>query len=87
MRGETADAMALDGQLQPLLDTGERSELVYDEVDIEKRQELEAALVKKVDRRMSILVLIYILNCMCPCSSMVKSDSRRVLDIDRNNAA
>lgn len=30
----------------------------------EARQELERGLLRKLDRRMSILVLIYILNCM-----------------------
>ena len=63
MLDDSGDATARDGQLQPLLDTAERVEFGYDEIDLEKRQELEVALVKKVDRRMSILVLIYILNC------------------------
>ncbi|KAJ2931576.1 hypothetical protein H1R20_g5438, partial [Candolleomyces eurysporus] len=49
------------GQLQPLLDSHDDHD--GDEgFDLEKRQELEAALVRKVDKRMSILVLIYILN-------------------------
>lgn len=63
MLGDSSETTARDGQLQPLLDTAERVRLGYDEIDLEKRQELEAILVKKVDRRMSILVLIYILNC------------------------
>jgi len=87
MHGEASNATVLDGQLQPLLDTGERSELIYDRVDIEKRQELEAALVKKLDRRMSILVLIYILNCTYLRCFLARLSSRRVSDIDRNNAA
>ena len=31
----------------------------------EEEKELERSLVRKLDRRMSILVLIYILNCTC----------------------
>lgn len=56
-----------DGQLQPLLDPGEQED--EDTLGLEKRQELEAALLKKVDKRMSILVLIYILNCKLPPKS------------------
>ena len=38
-----------------------------DEDNIEgKDEEVEKSLLKKVDRRMSILVLIYILNCESP---------------------
>jgi len=39
---------------------------LYHAVDkaVEDRQELERSLLRKLDRRMSILVLIYILNCM-----------------------
>ena len=32
--------------------------------EVEDRQELERSLLRKLDSRMSILVLIYILNCM-----------------------
>jgi hypothetical protein len=50
------------GQLQPLLDPTDEYDRDED-FELEERQKLEAALVKKVDKRMSILVLIYILNC------------------------
>ena len=32
---------------------------------VEERKNLEQSLLRKLDRRMSILVLIYILNCTC----------------------
>ena len=35
-------------------------------LDVEERKKLERSLLRKLDRRMSILVLIYIMNCKCP---------------------
>ncbi|RXW25283.1 hypothetical protein EST38_g562 [Candolleomyces aberdarensis] len=74
------------GQLEPLLDSHDDHD--GDEgFDLEKRQELEAALVKKVDKRMSILVLIYILNCgLCYLFPRALTEYFEI-DIDRNNAA
>lgn len=62
MLNEGTISLPLDGQLDPLIPAAQR-EHDHDEFELEKRPELEAALVRKVDRRMSILVLIYILNC------------------------
>ena len=74
------------GQLQPLLDPTDEYERDED-FELEKRQELEASLVKKVDKRMSILVLIYILNCGFSRLSLCALTEYFNLDIDRNNAA
>ena len=38
------------------------------QLDVEERKRLEHSLLRKLDRRMSILVLIYILNCKCHCA-------------------
>ncbi|KAJ2931617.1 hypothetical protein H1R20_g5437, partial [Candolleomyces eurysporus] len=50
------------GQLEPLLDPLHDEHDRDEGFDLEKRQELEAALVKKVDKRMSIIIVIYIFN-------------------------
>lgn len=55
--------MALvDGEESPLLATGDH--------EMENRDEIERSLLWKLDRRMSILVLIYILNCKPPRDSV-----------------
>ncbi|KAF5331678.1 hypothetical protein D9611_007715 [Ephemerocybe angulata] len=61
MLGEGARMTPSESQLEPLLGAVDQHDHEL-EIDIGKRPELEAALVRKVDRRMSILVLIYILN-------------------------
>lgn len=50
------------------------------------RKVLEHQLLRKLDRRMAILILIYILNC---ASLVIRRhmDCSHYLDIDRNNAS
>ena len=59
---------------QPLLSEGtlrfpqtltDRTDSFETHVDVEEREKLERSLLRKLDRRMSILILIYILNCKC----------------------
>ncbi|KAF5368330.1 hypothetical protein D9758_002157 [Tetrapyrgos nigripes] len=52
---------ALDGETSPLLDSDVR-DIEHDLVDGKSRERLERSLLRKLDTRMSILVLIYILN-------------------------
>ena len=54
---------ANSGPLAPTEDAEENE--VYDVEDSPRRAEVEKALLHKLDRRMSILILIYILNCEC----------------------
>ena len=54
---------AHSGPLAPTEDAEENE--VYDVEDSPRRAEVEKALLHKLDRRMSILILIYILNCKC----------------------
>ena len=54
---------------QPLLSEGTlrfpQTDSFETHVDVEEREKLERSLLRKLDRRMSILILIYILNCKC----------------------
>jgi len=52
----------------------------------EAREKLEKSLTSKLDIRMGILVLIYILNCKYMTPILVLNDDHPQ-DIDRNNAA
>ena len=58
---------------RPCLVEGEENEgrghFVNAEDEENNVEEIEKALLKKVDRKMSVLVLIYILNCKIPISS------------------
>ena len=76
----TMDSEIVDAQT-PLLKTSQSQaslETHNDERDAEfggtaARQELEKKLLWKVDKRMSILILIYILNYVCICARIVLS--------------
>jgi len=57
-----------------------------DEHDIDE-EEVEKSLLKKVDRRMSILVLIYILNCESPLRTFYDIETTFFADVDRNNVS
>jgi len=66
MHGRQSSNPPSDSVLSPLLfpggdDAQESLELDHD--DIMEQKALEATLVRKLDQRMAILVLIYILNC------------------------
>ena len=57
------------------------------QLDVEERKRLEHSLLRKLDRRMSILVLIYILNCKS-CALLPITDFTKCTSvIDRNNAS
>ncbi|KAJ7179205.1 MFS general substrate transporter [Mycena filopes] len=51
------------------------------------RKELESRLVSKLDKRNSILVLIYVLNCKVPGFELGYTHQSSTTDIDRNNAS
>ena len=58
----TCASRAKDTEFLKLLPIADSFE---DHLDVEERKRLEHSLLRKLDRRMSILVLIYILNCTC----------------------
>jgi hypothetical protein len=53
----------------------------------EARERLEKKLLRKLDIRMSILIVIYILNYVRACRSIVYLSVQHTLQIDRNNAS
>ena len=57
------------------------------EEDTEHRKAVERSLLRKVDRRMSILVLIYILNCQYLNFLLQRITDTFYSDIDRNNVS
>jgi hypothetical protein len=46
-------------------------EEVEDNIEEVSQEEVKKALLRKVDRRMSVLVLIYILNCKLSCNTSI----------------
>lgn len=67
----------------------ERSHTTCPDTDFggpENRARLEKVLLRKIDLRLSILVLIYILNCEWPVRCE-PTPTELLKDIDRNNAA
>ena len=64
----------------------DRTDFFETHLDAEERKRLEHSLLRKLDRRMSILVLIYILNRKCLVLSFAEF-TRCISDIDRNNVS
>lgn len=78
MPSEEEEPLVLDHE------TSEEESLGFGESN---RAQLEAKLLRKVDARMSILVLIYILNCKFPCILSCICYMNLSTDIDRNAAS